>query len=133
MLLQRYFINIEHVKSTRNRFTIIVNGACFGIAAFVLKTPNIPSTQLQAYLIATTIAGFSVVGVLLLAALHKFYLSIISDIYYLYKKMGIDGEDFHRIPLNDRHRRSIFTPFWTLLYLTFPTTGIISVISIFLD
>ena len=94
LLLRRRWEAIEVAKDYRFRTPIVVCGLLLTVTGFVMQSNTVPSTTLHKNAILAVLITMTTVGVMIFYSVHELYNQFFEQIDYLYKQLGISGEEY---------------------------------------
>ena len=130
--LERRWAILDATKDARTRIPLVLNALVLGLTSFVLgKDTSLPS---QSMIWAAALAGvISLVGLLLLATIHRQYNYSNMRVHYLYKKLELDGEAYQppESASQASGRSEKGGAIWVLTYALMVLIGVSSVVAIY--
>jgi hypothetical protein len=94
LLLRRHWDLLEGLKLQRNQLPVLICTVLLTAAGFVLNSTRIPSSRIQAIGIGVVLLSISAAGVVVGIIIRKRYQSVNTRIQYLYKRMGLVGQEY---------------------------------------
>ena len=95
-LLNRQYTNIEYYKTLRFKIPVSVASLILVFTGYIIGTKNLPKDDCQKIIFSLLIIMIGIVGILSYKFIQRQYNDIADDIYYLWDKLGMKGENFFK-------------------------------------
>jgi len=132
-LLKRQYTNIEYYKTLRFKIPVSIASLILVFTGYIIGTNNLPKDSNQKIIFSLLIILIGAFGILSYKFVHKQYNDIAEDIYYLWDKLNIKGDDFFKENKGTSNPLMLAPSIFRIGYFTIILMSIIGVVLMYLE
>lgn len=93
-LLNQFYRDVSYYKDLRIKLPVYVGGLVVGLTGYLVGDDSFPASEFERYSICAIIAVVGLYGFVSYRIAHSYFDDIAEDIIYLWKKIGMSGDEF---------------------------------------